>query len=163
MLTPELLRKLEEKARQDGRVLVPDCLIANNEGKIYVQKRSPDRRMFPNVWEIPGGHVDEGESIEDAIKREMKEELNLDVTELVEFVGVEDYDIPPESQKAGDNPRKRSLQFIVKASGDIQTEAGKVTEYKWIGLDDLDILREGRLPEDMYTYRVVKAALESTK
>lgn len=48
-------------------------LIENNEGKILMVK-SPDRG-----WEIPGGQVEEGESLTDALKREIKEESGIDI------------------------------------------------------------------------------------
>ncbi|MBU0986490.1 MAG: NUDIX hydrolase [Proteobacteria bacterium] len=46
---------------------------------------------YPNMWDIPGGHVEEGESPEQCIVREMKEEMDLDLEEfqllsVMEFV-----------------------------------------------------------------------------
>lgn len=48
-------------------------LIENEEGKILVIK-SPDRG-----WEIPGGQVEAGETLTDALKREVKEETGIDI------------------------------------------------------------------------------------
>jgi ADP-ribose pyrophosphatase YjhB (NUDIX family) len=48
-------------------------LIENDEGKILMLK-SPDRG-----WEIPGGQVEEGEPLTDALKREVKEETGIDI------------------------------------------------------------------------------------
>lgn len=56
-----------------------DCvafmLIAN--GCILVEKRSATKRLLPGALAIPGGHVDEGESLETALVRELREELNI--------------------------------------------------------------------------------------
>lgn len=38
-------------------------------------------------WELPGGHVEEGESVHDALKREVKEETGIDI-EIVRFCGI---------------------------------------------------------------------------
>lgn len=42
--------------------------------------RHPDRLWYPDVWDLPGGHVDEGEKPRQALVREMREELGIRVT-----------------------------------------------------------------------------------
>ena len=41
--------------------------------------RHPDRLWYPNVWDLPGGHVDTGESPAVALARELNEELGISV------------------------------------------------------------------------------------
>ena len=57
------------------------ALIVNNEGKILLAK-SP--KWF-DKYTLPGGHIEVGETMEQALKREVKEEVGLDV-EVVEFL-----------------------------------------------------------------------------
>jgi len=40
---------------------------------------------YPNTWDVPGGHVDAGETPEDCIIREMKEEMDLTLAEFERF------------------------------------------------------------------------------
>ncbi len=47
-------------------------------GKILIQKRAPSGLM-PNLWEFPGGKLREGETPEEALRREFREEVELDV------------------------------------------------------------------------------------
>ena len=40
---------------------------------------------YPNMWDIPGGHVEDGETAEECIVREMKEEMNLNIGGFQQF------------------------------------------------------------------------------
>lgn len=53
--------------------------IMNNEGMILMQKRSLSKKKNPGIWSKTGGHVDYGENPDDAIKREIFEEIGLNV------------------------------------------------------------------------------------
>lgn len=44
--------------------------------------RSPHRLWFPNVWDFPGGHVHAGEDPEHALRRELVEELGVELEDL---------------------------------------------------------------------------------
>jgi 8-oxo-dGTP diphosphatase len=48
-------------------------------GKFLVEKRRDDKEADPGYVEIPGGHVEKEETLEDTLRREMKEELGIDV------------------------------------------------------------------------------------
>lgn len=51
-----------------------------DERRVLLVHRSPSRRAHPNVWGLPGGCVEEGESELDALAREMREELAVRIT-----------------------------------------------------------------------------------
>jgi 8-oxo-dGTP diphosphatase len=52
-------------------------LIQNKEGKVLVLKRTHGDEQDSDMWDIPGGGIEEGEIIEDGLKREVKEETGL--------------------------------------------------------------------------------------
>src|SRR5689334_17461611 len=56
-----------------------------SEGKILITQRRSDQHLG-NLWEFPGGKVEMGESFEDCLKREIREELGIEISvgELVE-------------------------------------------------------------------------------
>lgn len=63
-----------------GPFVTVDVIIELPDGIVIIQRSNP-----PFGWALPGGFVDYGESLEDAVKREAKEETNLDLTEIKQF------------------------------------------------------------------------------
>jgi 8-oxo-dGTP diphosphatase len=47
------------------------------EGHILLGKRSSNRISFPNVWDLPGGRQEQGESLNQTLHRELQEELGI--------------------------------------------------------------------------------------
>ncbi|MFW5880389.1 MAG: NUDIX hydrolase [Spirochaetota bacterium] len=57
---------------------VAHVLVFTSEGELFLQRRSPTKDVQPNKWDTSvGGHVDAGETYEDAARREMGEELGI--------------------------------------------------------------------------------------
>jgi A/G-specific adenine glycosylase len=55
--------------------------VLRHQGKIYIQKRLADD-VWPNLWEFPGGRIEEGETPEQAIVREYQEETGFAIHDL---------------------------------------------------------------------------------
>jgi 8-oxo-dGTP diphosphatase len=51
--------------------------ILRRGDRLLLCHRHPDRAWYPNVWDLPGGHVDPGELPREALVRELYEELGL--------------------------------------------------------------------------------------
>lgn len=79
-----------------GIELVCGAVLENSEGKIFLAK-SP---KWSNKWTMPGGHIDPGERIEDAVVREVREETGIQEIEYVgifltgELIGSKDFNRP---------------------------------------------------------------------
>ena len=48
-----------------------------SEDKILLALRSPHRKAYPDLWSFPGGHVESDETLDQALCREMSEELGI--------------------------------------------------------------------------------------
>jgi len=60
--------------------LVVACALVDLDNRVLIAKR-PEGRHMAGLWEFPGGKVEAGERPEDALIRELDEELGIDVTE----------------------------------------------------------------------------------
>jgi len=49
------------------------------EGRVLLVHRSPNKRAYPNVWDLPGGVIEPGESALGALTRELHEELGVQI------------------------------------------------------------------------------------
>ena len=57
---------------------VASAALIDADGRLLIQQRPPGK-PFAGLWEFPGGKVEEGETPEAALIRELKEELDIDV------------------------------------------------------------------------------------
>lgn len=78
----KLIHDSETPAR--GQQVVTACAfiyyVFDGVTKVFLPKRATTKKFLPDVYELPGGHVDFGETIIDGLKREIKEELEIDVS-----------------------------------------------------------------------------------
>ena len=64
---------------QTRLVVVP--IIKDEHDHVLLCKMPPDRGVFPNQWGLPGGGVEAGERMHEALAREVKEELGVSILE----------------------------------------------------------------------------------
>ena len=114
------------------------AVIVNDLGQVFLSRRGPLSRNERGKWEFPGGSVEFGEKLEDALQREILEEFGA-LIEVGELLDVSDHILPEEGQ------HWVSPTFICKfisGTPSIQ-EPGKCSQIGWFNLD--------RLPEDLST------------
>lgn len=93
------------ESRPRNPLITVDAIIETESGIILIKRKNP-----PYGWALPGGFVDYGESLEEAVVREMKEETSLDIKLIRQF---HTYSEP------GRDPRHHTVStvFIATASG----------------------------------------------
>lgn len=90
---------------QNGPFTTVDAIIELSDGILIIERSNP-----PFGYALPGGFVDYGESLEEAVKREAKEETGLDITDLKQFHTYSDPARDPRFHTIG-------TVFIAKAEG----------------------------------------------
>jgi len=106
------------------RVLVVAAILAR-EGRVLLTRRAEGKHLA-GLWEFPGGKVEEWETPETAIAREIREELDLEVASLAPFVFVHH-----------DYPETRILMLVYR--GRPVGEPGAATlPWRWVPVSELD-------------------------
>jgi 8-oxo-dGTP pyrophosphatase MutT (NUDIX family) len=160
----KLGRPLEAQQRQaeaDGRHAVVAAVVINPEGRAFVHRRGPERQFLPNAWDILGGHVENGESLLGALAREIEEESGWRLIGTPRLIYVVDWETVDHGTV---NPR-REFDFLADVEGDLdhpRLERPLHTEYKWVGLDEIDLLDENAGRDDGIVRHVVELALRQS-
>lgn len=116
-------------------------LLKNSEGEYLFVRRSPEK--YPEVgakWDIVGGRIEAGTPLLENLKREVKEEIGLDLTDEPKLVAAQDILRVPGRHVV-------RLTYTAHIDGDPQLDSDH-TEYKWFTLDEMRALGSDRL--DVY-------------
>jgi 8-oxo-dGTP diphosphatase len=108
------------------------ALIVNDKNETLLLKRTSKTRNKAGFWMQPGGGVEFGEKVEDAVKREIKEELGIDV-KLIKFLAFTEEVIKDEKQ------HWISLSYLAKiVGGEVKNlEPEKHEEVRWFPVNNL--------------------------
>ena len=141
--TGEIITKKEAHRTGKWHRAIHIWFISEDKKNILLQKRCPDKNLFPNMWDISvGGHVSSGEDTLVAAKRELSEELGLNPDNYkFEYV-----DVIKEKFVDGDIVSNEFVTIYKIISDvkleDINLQKEEVSEARWFSKDELNSLRD---------------------
>ncbi len=125
-----------------AHIVVKTVLINHALGKALLMRRTPDD--FGN-WEGPGGAVEENETLEEAIMREVLEETGLAVTpERLLYASL-------------DEIHEKKIVFLVYLCSTTEESvhlSGEHVEYRWVDKTECEKMLRGGIAKDFKKYGV---------
>ena len=117
------------------------CAVIVNKGRIFACQRGYGE--WKDWWEFPGGKIEPGESPEEDLQREIREELAIDIT-IDSYLTTVDYDYP--------NFHLTMHCYLCQLKDDTQPHLLEHEAARWLGKDNLEEVKW--LPADV---EVIKA------
>lgn len=105
-------------------------IIKNN--RILMGKRRMTKKYFPGHWDIVGGHVEKGETLKEAMIREVKEEVGLKVLKFRKIGAIEEKRLR----------YRHHLYFIIKWKGNARNK-GEFVRIRWFTKEELSKIKVG--------------------
>lgn len=132
----------------DGQQVMTACAFIHRtvDGveKVFLPKRAATKKFLPDVFELPGGHIDYGEDIVEGLKREVHEEFGMAIAVGDPF-GCFTY--------TNDVKRSHSIEVIYFAEftdpiENIALDPADHSEYVWVSKNELDQVYNEHKGED---------------
>ena len=131
------------------------ALIYDESSDAYlILKRSPEKDFAAEAWECVTGRVDQGEGFEDALHREVREELSIEVKPLF-IIGTTHFYRGPE------RPENELVGIVYCCSSPNPDElrlSKEHTEYRWVSVPELREMAGADHPAEEWLIRVIDRA-----
>ena len=107
-------------------------LLKNKENKYLLVKRASMYGHLEGSWDIPGGRINPGDTLLANLQREVKEEVNLDITGVPKLIYAQDIFVKDK------NRHVVRLTFLGEASGEtIILDTKENSEWQWLGFHEM--------------------------
>jgi 8-oxo-dGTP diphosphatase len=120
---------------QDQILSTVGALFISQNGKVLLGLRAPWKRVWPNHWDTIGGRVEDGESLDQALVREAREEVGVTPTQFRLIARVRER----QPEIYGD-----ALHHVYAVTdwqgGDPANVCNEHTELKWFSIGDMRLL-----------------------
>lgn len=115
-------------------VLIVKAVIINKNKEVLILRRS-DKKMYPKAYDLPGGKIEKGETITEALRREIIEETGLKIAENENIIKTTEH-----SLESGKLDRVKGLRFVVNYLGEdydeIKLNEDEHESFEWLSFDE---------------------------
>ena len=108
------------------------ALLIGADGKILLGLRAPSKKVWPGHWDTIGGHVEPGESLEEALVREIQEEVGVTPTRFG-LIGV----VPEKQPEIYGEALHHVYAVTAWQGGDPANICDEHTELKWFSVSEM--------------------------
>ncbi len=140
----------DSEVLKDGQQVITACAVIHKieDGiyKVFLPRRAKTKKFLPDVFELPGGHVEFGEDLADGLKREIKEELGVDIKVGFAYAAF---------TYVNHIKRSHSVEVIYFATfidpeDSIKLDSSDHSEYKWVSLGTIsDVYTDAKGEDDI--------------
>jgi len=137
-LSLKMYNEADSQKTDKGQVKYADVIVLNKNGELLLLKRSQWEDAHQGAWVIPGGHVDAGESYEQAAIRELREESGISVDNLRVNATIYPVNWVLGGKYSDDNA---SIEYyILRLTDDVELllDEAESRDYIWIKRDEID-------------------------
>ncbi len=156
----EKIRWFVQKTIGGHHIVVPIAFLTRADGKMLLSRRNdPLNSEFHGKWEFPGGKVEIGESVEENLRREVKEEVGFDIK--IQQILQQVWTVKKTKRYgAGGMTQVYLLPFVCTIeAGDGHTQDRKVLEVQWFTPEE--VLSLDLLPMNISMYKTVYPELSA--
>jgi mutator protein MutT len=105
-----------------------NLIVLNKKNEVLLLRRKEEEDQFVDSWSIPGGGPEKGETYEQALSREIKEEIGCRIKEISYFKSYY-YKVSPELHV-------RAIYFFGVIEGNIVFDRKEFSDCRWFKIDD---------------------------
>ena len=122
--------------------------IIEKDGKILITKRAAHRNHAPNEWETLTGRIEQGETLEVGLKREVQEEVGLEVEVIQPFYTFHFFRGSQKEEHLG-------VSFWCKyKSGQVKLNKDEQSEFQWVTVKEaLTFIHDKSIKKSLLTFQ----------
>ena len=127
------------------------------QGMVLLARRSPQRKTYPGLWSFPGGHAEPGETVLEALVRELREEVGVTPMRLRYLASIRDPNTAP------DDPATYHVYAVTGwIGGEPRLVGDEHSELRWLSVTEAGALPDLALTEYGLLFQQIGATISDS-